>query len=99
MITMTEVKDDSNIDAIKEDNARIEEEAKVTEEDIKFVIDTICKEAKHDRPAIIQLFYAMLSGMTHLGIHHKVNSKESGAGKSYVSKKVASYFPNDGDGF
>ena len=31
--------------------------------------------------------------MTNLGIHHKVNSKESGAGKTYVTKIVVSYFP------
>ena len=66
----------------------------VTEQDINFVIDSMCKEAKHDRPAIKQLFYALHSGMTHLGIHHKVNSKNSGAGKTYVTKIVASYFPS-----
>lgn len=66
---------------------------KVTEQDIAFVIDSMVKEAKHDRPAIKQLFYALLSGMTYLGMHHKVNSKNSGAGKTYVTKIVASYFP------
>ena len=67
---------------------------KVTEQDINSVIDSMVKEAKHDRPAIKQLFYALLSGMTYLGIHHKVNSKNSGAGKTYVTKIVASYFPS-----
>ena len=69
-------------------------ERKVTEEDINFIIDTMCKEAKYDRPAIKQLFYALLSGMTNLGIHHKVNSKNSGAGKTYLTKNVVSYFPS-----
>lgn len=69
--------------------------SRVTEDDITFVIDTICKEATHDRQAIKQLFFALLSGMTNLGIHHKVNSKNSGAGKTYLTKKVTSYFPED----
>ena len=45
------------------------------------------KEAKHDKPAIKQLYYAYLSGMTNLAIHHKVNSKNSGSGKSYLGLK------------
>ncbi len=67
---------------------------KVTDKDITFVINCMVKEAKHDRPAIKQIFYALLSGMTNIGIHHKVNSKNSGAGKSYITKHIVDYFPS-----
>jgi hypothetical protein len=82
-----------DIEEIKKDAGGDLPGPKVTEQDISSVIDCMVKEAKHDRPAIKQLFYALLSGMTNLGIHHKVNSKDSGAGKTYVTKIVASYFP------
>ena len=72
-----------------------EELDRVTEQDNEFVIDTMTKEAKHDKPAIKQLYYAYLSGMTNLAIHHKVNSKNSGSGKSYLGLKVISYFPKE----
>ena len=48
---------------------------KVTEENIKFVIDTICKEARYDRPSVRQLFFGMCTAFTRLGMGHKVNSK------------------------
>ncbi len=82
-----------DIEEIKKDAGGELSGPRVTEQDINSVIDSMVKEAKHDRPAIKQLFYALLSGMTYLGIHHKVNSKNSGAGKTYVTKIVASYFP------
>jgi glycerol-3-phosphate dehydrogenase len=34
-------------------------EPKVTEQDIDFVLDTIQKEAKHDKPSIKQLFFGI----------------------------------------
>ena len=65
----------------------------VTEEDINFVITTIKKEAAYDEPSIKQLFYGMCTALTKLGMGHKVNSRDSGSGKSYLLGKVASYFP------
>lgn len=67
---------------------------KVPEEDIEFVIQTIKKEASHDEPAIRQLFYGMATAFTRLGMGHKVNSRDSGSGKSYLTNKVAGYFPS-----
>lgn len=67
---------------------------KVTEGDIEFVIQTIKKEASHDEPSIKQLFYGMCTAFTRLGMGHKVNSRDSGAGKSYLTNKVAGYFPH-----
>jgi hypothetical protein len=65
----------------------------VTEEDIDFVIQTIKKEAKYDEPSIKQLYYGMATAFTRLGMGHKVNSRDSGAGKSYLTNKVAGYYP------
>ncbi len=67
---------------------------KVTTADIAFVLNTICKEAKYDSPSVRQLFFGMATAFTKLGICHKVNSKDSGAGKSYLTNKVANYFPD-----
>ena len=64
----------------------------VTQEDIDFVIATIKKEAAYDKPSIKQLFYGMATALTKLGMCHKVNSRDSGSGKSYLTGKVASYF-------
>ena len=66
----------------------------VTEKDIKFVIDTICKEARYDRPSVRQLFFGMCTAFTRLGMGHKVNSRDAGAGKSYILNKVSGYFPD-----
>jgi hypothetical protein len=66
---------------------------KVTKMDIDFVLDTICKEAKYDKASVRQLFFGMATAFTRLGMGHKVNSKDSGAGKSYLTNKVAGYFP------
>lgn len=72
-----------------------EQAQKVTDEDIEFVIDTMVKEAKHDRISIEQLWYGMGTTFTLLPMPHKVNSKEAGAGKSYLLNKVASVFPDE----
>ena len=66
---------------------------KVTKEDINFVIDTIAKEAKHDRISIKQLFHGYNSGLTKTVIHGNLNSKNAGAGKSYLLNKVSEYYP------
>ena len=36
----------------------------------------------------------MATAFTRLGMGHKVNSKDSGSGKSYLTNKVAGYYPN-----
>jgi hypothetical protein len=78
----------------EEEEKQLAAENKLTEEDIDFVINTIKKEAQYDELSIKQLFYGMASAFTKLPIPHIVNSKESGAGKSYLLNLVSSYFPN-----
>jgi hypothetical protein len=63
----------------------------VTSEDIQFVFSAMKKEAPYDEVSIRQLFYGMCSGFTKVPIHHNVNSKVSGAGKSYLLVLVAGY--------
>jgi hypothetical protein len=66
---------------------------KVTKQDIDFVIELMRKEAQNDRLSIKQLLYGMFSGFTKIPMHHVVNSKSAGAGKSYLLILVAKYFP------
>jgi hypothetical protein len=66
---------------------------KVAEEDVEFAIKTIVKEAEHDRKSVEQIFTGMFSAFTKIGMPHTVNSKNAGAGKSYILNKVAEYFP------
>ena len=56
----------------------------VTEQDIKFALDVIKKEAPCDETAIKQLWYGMYSGLTKTPLPHNVNSRVAGAGKTYV---------------
>ena len=67
---------------------------KVSEEDIKFLIDTMIKEAKHDGKSIKQIFVGVCGGIGNITIHHTVNSKNTGAGKSYLLMLVSDYFPS-----
>lgn len=67
---------------------------KLTEEDIEFVFETMKKEAKHDELSIKQLFYGMMSTFTRLPMPHVTNSKDPGAGKSYLLNLVASHIPD-----
>jgi hypothetical protein len=67
---------------------------KVSKQDINFVIETMTKEAKHDEISIKQIFYGMASGLTKIVLHSNVNSKNAGAGKSYLLTLVSDYFPN-----
>ena len=83
-----------DIEEIKKDAGGELPGPKVTEKDINFVIETIQKEAKHDKPSIKQLFFGMATAFTRLGMGHKVNSRDSGAGKSYLTNKVAGYYPD-----
>src|SRR5919106_3810980 len=66
----------------------------VTSEDIKFVIEVMKKEAPYDETSIKQLFYGCCSAFTKLPIHHNVNSRKTGSGKSYLLILVSGYFPN-----
>jgi len=75
-------------DKIKEANI------KVTQSDINFVIETMTLEAQHDKTSIKQLFYGMASAFTRIPIPHNLNSKNSGAGKSYLLNLVAEYYPS-----
>lgn len=52
------------------------------------------KEAPYDEVSIKQLFYGCNSAFTKLPIHHNINSRKSGAGKSYILILVSGYFPN-----
>lgn len=89
---------DANVSALRmkhEVSLQTEEaiKQKVTTDDIKFVIDTICKEAEYDRISVKQIVYGMFSAATKTGIPHNLNSKDAGAGKSYLLNKCADYFP------
>jgi hypothetical protein len=66
---------------------------KLTEEDIDFVLKTIMKEAKYDELSIRQIFHGFNSTFTRTPIPHVVNSKNSGAGKSYLLNHVAAFYP------
>lgn len=66
---------------------------KLTSEDIKFVLDTMGKEAPHDLVSLKQLFYGMASAFTKTPIHHSVTSRKTGAGKTHDLTLVADYFP------
>jgi hypothetical protein len=57
---------------------------KVGKQDITFAIDTMSKEAKHDKISIKQLFYGMASGFTKTVLHSNINSKNAGAGNHTV---------------
>jgi hypothetical protein len=67
---------------------------KLSKQDIDFAIETMTKEAKHDRISIKQLFHGYNSGFTKAVIHGNLNSKNAGAGKSYLLNKVADYYPD-----
>lgn len=69
-------------------------EQRISPEDIAFVLRTIKKEAPHDEVSIKQLFYGMNSAFTKIPIHHNINSRKAGAGKTYDLTLTAGYFPN-----
>lgn len=88
-----------NGEADKEQSTQEQEDKELLEQtvakkDIDFAIDTMAKEAEHDRMAIKQLFHGYNSGFTKTVIHGNLNSKNAGAGKSYLLNKVADYFPD-----
>ncbi len=67
---------------------------KLTTEDIALVISTMKKEAEYDEVSIKQLFYGYCSAFTKCPIPHAINSRDSGAGKTYLLVTVAGYFPS-----
>jgi hypothetical protein len=66
----------------------------ITSKDINFVLNTISKQAPYDKIQIKQIFYGICSSQTSTKIHHNINSKKSGEGKSYLLKLVADLFPD-----
>jgi hypothetical protein len=79
--------------ATVEEDESLATEIKITNEDLKFVIDTMKKEAPSDLVSIKQLLYGMASAFTKCPIHHSVNSRKTGAGKTHDLTLVSSYFP------
>lgn len=77
----------------EEDEDEILARTILTKEDIEFVINTIIKEAKYDELSIRQIIHGFDSTFTKLPIPHVINSKNSGAGKSYILNHVASFYP------
>jgi hypothetical protein len=65
----------------------------ITSNDIKFVFNTMSKQAPYDKTQIKQIFYGICSSQTSTKIHHNINSKKSGEGKSYLLKLVSDQFP------
>ena len=89
--------EESDIQSIKnieeEDNAEPSKDTDndvVTSKDIQFVLDTIAKQAPHDKIQIKQIFYGICSSQTSTKIHHNINSKNSGEGKSYITACIGS---------
>ncbi len=74
-------------------NGKPVKQSKFSSSDVQFVIATIAKEAPYDVTSIKQIFYGMCSAFTKLPLHHSVNSRKSGAGKTHNLTKTASYFP------
>ena len=67
---------------------------KLTAEQIAFVMEMLSRKAPFDVIPIKQLFYGMCSAFTKTPIPHNVNSKDTGAGKSYLLHHVGGHFPN-----
>src|SRR6476620_6976709 len=91
---------ESDIQTIKntneEDNSepsKNEDNDVVSSKDIQFVLDTISKQAPHDKIQIKQIFCGICSSQTSTKIHHNINSKNSGEGKSYLLQLVSDLFP------
>ena len=82
---------DENLIIIEENE---NENEPITSQDIQFVLETISKQAPFDKIQIKQIFYGICSSQTSTKIHHNINSKKSGEGKSYILKLVADLFPD-----
>jgi hypothetical protein len=84
---------------VNNEEREIQEEANLaktslTKDQIDSIFTTIKKEAEFDELSIKQIFYGFCSAFTKLPIPHVVNSKDSGAGKSYLLNHVAGFFPD-----
>jgi hypothetical protein len=69
-------------------------EERLTKENIDFMFEIMTKEAKHDGLSVRQLFLGMMSTFTKLPIPHVINSRDTGAGKSYLLNHVSSFIPD-----
>src|SRR4051794_4850209 len=87
------IKDNINDDKLITEEDKEDKDQSVTSQDIRFVLDTISKQAPFDKIQIKQIFYGICSSQTSTKIHHNINSKKSGDGKSYLLKLVADLFP------
>ena len=74
------------------DEARLVQ-VKLSDEDIEFVFATMAMEAPYDRISLKQIFYGMMTGFTKLPTSHVIDSKDSGAGKSYDLNHVCKFLP------
>ena len=66
---------------------------RLTEKDRDFVIEVMTKQAPYDKVSILQLFHGYNSAFTKCPIPHIVNSRDAGAGKTYLSSFVVGYYP------
>jgi CBS domain-containing protein len=80
--------------AVNEEEDEILARTIITKEDIEFAINTIIKEARYDELSIRQILHGFNSSFTKTPIPHVINSKNSGAGKSYLLNHVASFYPD-----
>lgn len=88
--------DKESVETIDENEEEKEEKRlaakRLTKEDIHHVISTMSKEAKYDLISIKQLFYGMCSAISKLPQSHRINSRDSGSGKSYLMSLTGGYF-------
>lgn len=91
---LVEQEEETSLKSTNEDQCEFLSE-KLAQLDVDFVFDTISKEAPYDRISIKQLGYGMFSAFTKIPLPHNVNSKDSGAGKSYLLNLVGDYFPQE----
>jgi hypothetical protein len=89
---------ESQRDSGEQENESVDEDdelakIKLTKEDIDFTISTMIKEARYDELSIRQIIHGFNSTFTKLPIPHVINSKNSGAGKSYILNHVAQFYP------
>jgi hypothetical protein len=94
---LTQYEDQPNnaekLSASEEDEDARLASTRLTKEGIDFAINTMIREAKYDDLSIRQTIHGFNSTFTRLPIPHVINSKNSGAGKSYILNHVASFYP------
>src|SRR4051812_30077566 len=95
VIQKSDIQDVENTNEEKNaETSKDEDNDVVSSKDIQFVLDTISKQAPHDKIQIKQIFYGICSSQTSTKIPHNINSKKSGEGKSYLLKLVADLSPD-----